>query len=137
MASDLKEKLDALKIDREHDTPSTGVGLKIALGVLVLAVAGTGAWWTLRSKAVLVRTTTVEAAVAGGGGASSVLNASGYVTARRQATVSSRVTGKVVEVLVENHWGPTVIPDHVVKILEHATGLGLLIDRVRLRVTPH
>jgi RND family efflux transporter MFP subunit len=30
-----------------------------------------------------------------------VLNASGYVTARREATVSSKVTGKVVEVLVE------------------------------------
>jgi RND family efflux transporter MFP subunit len=30
-----------------------------------------------------------------------VLNASGYVTARRRATVSSKVTGKVVDVLVE------------------------------------
>jgi RND family efflux transporter MFP subunit len=30
-----------------------------------------------------------------------VLNASGYVTARRRATVSSKVTGKVVEVMVE------------------------------------
>jgi HlyD family secretion protein len=30
-----------------------------------------------------------------------VLNASGYVTARREATVSSKVTGKVVEVLIE------------------------------------
>ena len=30
-----------------------------------------------------------------------MLNASGYVTARRRATVSSKVTGKVVEVLIE------------------------------------
>src|SRR5262249_58398616 len=30
-----------------------------------------------------------------------VLNASGYVTARREATASSKVTGKVVEVLIE------------------------------------
>ena len=30
-----------------------------------------------------------------------VLNASGYVTARRQATVSSKVTAKVLEVLIE------------------------------------
>ena len=36
-----------------------------------------------------------------GGGAASVLNASGYVTARRRATVSSKITGKVVEVNVE------------------------------------
>src|SRR5262249_11737660 len=38
---------------------------------------------------------------AGGGASRTLLNASGYVTARRQATVSSKVTGKVVEVLVE------------------------------------
>ena len=30
-----------------------------------------------------------------------MLNASGYVTARRRATVSSKVTGKVLEVFVE------------------------------------
>jgi multidrug efflux pump subunit AcrA (membrane-fusion protein) len=30
-----------------------------------------------------------------------LLNASGYVTARRAATVSSKVTGKVVEILIE------------------------------------
>ena len=30
-----------------------------------------------------------------------MLNASGYVTARRRATVSSKITGKVVEVNVE------------------------------------
>jgi multidrug efflux pump subunit AcrA (membrane-fusion protein) len=35
------------------------------------------------------------------GGEKTLLNASGYVTARRQATVSSKVTGKVVEVLFE------------------------------------
>jgi RND family efflux transporter MFP subunit len=35
------------------------------------------------------------------GGAETLLNASGYVTARRDATVSSKVTGKVIEVLVE------------------------------------
>jgi len=44
------------------------------------------------------------AVVRSSGGAATertVLNASGYVTARRAATVSSKVTGKVVEVLVE------------------------------------
>ena len=34
-------------------------------------------------------------------GPRTVLNASGYVTARRQATVSSKVTGKVMEVFIE------------------------------------
>jgi len=43
----------------------------------------------------------VREAVSGGLSSRTVLNASGYATARRQATVSSKVTGKVVEVFVE------------------------------------
>ena len=45
--------------------------------------------------------TAVVTAATGAGGAGAVLNASGYVTARRRATVSSKVTGKVLEVFVE------------------------------------
>lgn len=33
-----------------------------------------------------------------------------------------------VEILMENHWGPSVIADKVVRILEGAPGLGLLLD---------
>ena len=44
---------------------------------------------------------TMARAAAPGGGAGSVLDASGYVTARRQATVSAKITGKVTEVLIE------------------------------------
>jgi len=39
--------------------------------------------------------------VSGSAATSSILDATGYVVARRQATVSSKVTGKVVEVFVE------------------------------------
>jgi len=115
MASDLKEKLDALKIDRGNEPPSSGLGLKIGIGVLVVVVAA-AAWWMLRPRATLVRTTTVEASAGASGGASSVLNASGYVTARREATVSSRVTGKVVEVLVEE--GMKVEKDQILARLD-------------------
>jgi RND family efflux transporter MFP subunit len=48
--------------------------------------------------------TTVEVAIARAaptGGATTVLNASGYVEPRRKATVSAKITGKVVEVLVD------------------------------------
>ena len=50
-----------------------------------------------------MRTVTVSESRAGGGSAagSTVLNASGYVTARRQATVSSKFTGRVAVVLIE------------------------------------
>jgi multidrug efflux pump subunit AcrA (membrane-fusion protein) len=116
MASELQEKLNALKIDRETTPPSSGVGLKVGLGVLLAVVAVAAAWFALRPRAVLVRTTIVAAAAPASGGASAVLNASGYVTARRQATVSSKVTGKVVEVLVEE--GMKVEKDQILARLD-------------------
>lgn len=33
-----------------------------------------------------------------------------------------------IEILVENHWGPTRHPEHVVKLLESIEGLGMLLD---------
>ena len=51
--------------------------------------------------------------------AGAVLNASGYVTARRQATVSSKVTGKVIEVLVEE--GMVVEEGQVLARLDDST----------------
>jgi RND family efflux transporter MFP subunit len=48
-----------------------------------------------------VRTAVARDAAPAGKGGQTVLNASGYVTARREATVSSKVTGKVMEVLIE------------------------------------
>jgi RND family efflux transporter MFP subunit len=51
--------------------------------------------------------------------ASSVLDASGYVVARRQATVSSKLTGKVREVLVEE--GMRVEEGQIVATLDDAT----------------
>ena len=67
----------------------------------MLAVA-VGLYALLRDKAIEVETATaVQSSSSGGGGGAAVLNASGYVVARRQATVSSKVTGKVAEVLIE------------------------------------
>src|SRR5687768_10803854 len=69
--------------------------------MLLVAVAAGGYYWWRREPVMDVRTT--EAAVRSGaaGAANAVLNASGYVTARRRATVSSKVTGKVMEIFVE------------------------------------
>jgi len=116
MASELQEKLNALRIDRGQEPPPSKAWLKVTLGVLVVVVAAAVAWWMLRPRSVLVRTTTVEEAAPSSGGASSVLNASGYVTARRQATVSSKVTGKVVDVLVEE--GMKVEKDQILARLD-------------------
>ena len=65
-----------------------------------LLLLGAGYFWQSRAAAVPVQTTVARES-SHGGGERTVLNASGYVTARREATVSSKVTGKVTEVLIE------------------------------------
>ena len=42
--------------------------------------------------------------------------------------VIDRAGERGIEVLLENHWGPTVIPDNVVRLLDEIEGLGLLLD---------
>ena len=42
--------------------------------------------------------------------------------------VIDRATSLGVEVLVENHWGPTRIPENCIKLLENIEGLRLLLD---------
>jgi RND family efflux transporter MFP subunit len=96
----LKDDLASLRIDQTARAGNTrrGVWIAVLIALIVMAVAG---WaWSTRVDAVAVKTTTVKAET-GGASAGAVLNASGYVTARRRATVSSKVTGKVLEVFVE------------------------------------
>jgi RND family efflux transporter MFP subunit len=95
-----KQMLDELRIDRSpapRGKPPVAL-IAGALGI-VIVVAGL-VWWFGRTKPVVVRTVVAQPPAAAGG-AGTLLNASGYVTARRDATVSSKVTGKVMEVLVE------------------------------------
>jgi RND family efflux transporter MFP subunit len=70
--------------------------------VLVVLAVAAGAWlWASREPVAEVRTAVAGAPGGSTAAAGAVLNASGYVTARRRATVSSKVTGKVVDVFVE------------------------------------
>ncbi len=94
-----KPTLDDLRIERRPDTPPKSHGWLIALAVVVLLLFGAAVWWFKRTKAIEVQT--VPAVQTAGAGDRTVLNASGYIKARRAATVSAKVTGKVVEVLVE------------------------------------
>jgi RND family efflux transporter MFP subunit len=85
---------------------------------VLLVLVGLG-WWLLRPRPPEVRVVAAAAASTAPGGAATVLDASGYVTARRQATVSSKVTGRVVEVLVEE--GMAVAEGQLLARLDPAT----------------
>ena len=94
--------LKSLKIDRNAaPPPPSRKGLWIGLGVAALAVLAAGGLFLLRGKNVTVRTAEATAIGASSGGSTSVLDATGYVVARRMATVSAKVTGRVREVLIE------------------------------------
>ena len=95
--------LDSLRIERSPEpTRSSRPGIYkwFIAGVLLLAAVA-AAYALLRDNAIEVEMVTATAASSGSGGGGAVLNASGYVVARRQATVSAKVTGKVAEVLIE------------------------------------
>ena len=95
-----KSSLDDLRIQRADQPESKSRIRPVAIGLVVLVSGAAVFWWLTRSHAIEVRTAAAREFSAGGGD-HTVLNASGYVTARRAATVSSKVTGKVVEVLIE------------------------------------
>src|SRR3954463_1930997 len=105
-----RQILDGLRIDRKA-APRRLPAVVLLLAVLILVSAAVGAaWWFNGPKPLPVHTVVAREVSAaadgrggggGGGGERTLLNASGYVTARREATVSSKVTGKVTEVLVE------------------------------------
>ena len=98
--SSAKPPLDALRIERGAQQKAGSRMWWVAAGAAVFILVFVVVWW--RSRPVAVEVHTAVATEAGGAGADhTVLNASGYVTARRQATVSSKTTGKVVEVLIE------------------------------------
>src|SRR5216117_354434 len=98
---DTSELLRELRIDRDGRPPRAR-WRRLVVAVVALVALGAGAWlaWS-RISTPAVRTVAARAATPAGGGVGSVLDASGYVTARRQATVSAKITGKVTEVLIE------------------------------------
>ena len=101
--NDISKDLAALRIPHEERGGGRGKPVVVTLVILaVLGAAGFGAWyWATALQAATVKVASVNVKPGGPNAASSVLNASGYVVARRRATVSSKVTGKVLDVLLE------------------------------------
>ena len=112
--------LDELRIDRSRDGRSwvARIVWLVAI-VVVLGGGGVAGWrWWEEARIPIVRTAAVRQTVPADG-QPTVLNASGYVTARLQSTVSSKVTGRILEVLVEE--GMAVTEGQVLARLDDTT----------------
>jgi HlyD family secretion protein len=97
-----KPSLDDLKIERSSPPRRQSRIWVVISCFILLLLLGLGIWKMGGPKAIPVRVVAArEVASSSGDNSRTVLNASGYVTARREATVSSKITGKVVEVLIE------------------------------------
>jgi RND family efflux transporter MFP subunit len=116
--SDKSALLNQLRIDRTAETEEEGGRGLLWAGIAALIVLiGIGAYWFTRPSGVPIKVVTArEIAGATASRGASTLDASGYIVARRQATVSSKITGKVMEVLIEE--GQRVKKDEVIARLD-------------------
>ncbi len=94
-----RDRLAALKIERGPDSRRGARGLTISVVAVFVVLVAFAAAWLAWPRGVAVRVAMV--AERRTGDRATVLNASGYVVARRRATVASKITGKLVEVRVE------------------------------------
>src|SRR5580704_15549270 len=95
--------LNQLRIDRGGAQESSGKGwIWLSVAAAIVVGVGLAVWWWTRPGAVPVRVVAAQA-IAGEGAAAagSILDASGYVVARREAAVASKITGKMVELNIE------------------------------------
>ena len=121
--SDKKNLLGDLKIERQNAPPPKRRGVFGWAIATVLAVAlSLLAYQHFAESTISVEVATAQAQRGDASSANngpSVLDASGYVVARRQATVSSKLTGKVTEVLIEE--GMQVADGQILARIDDAT----------------
>ena len=118
MAADKSELLNSLRVDRTapRRAPRSTRWTLIAIGLPLSAVAAALAWYAfeekalpalslplLQEQALSVRVAAARALSGGAGAAprAALLDAAGYVVARREATVGPKIAGKLRDVLVE------------------------------------
>jgi len=92
----------------------------VGLGGLLLVL---GAVYTLHGNTPVVEVTTVHASQAG---RAALLNASGYVTPRRRATIAAKITGRVNENFAEE--GMRVQPEQILATLDDSDARARLIS---------
>jgi RND family efflux transporter MFP subunit len=127
--------LHELRIDRAHRDDAVRGTRKwpwlLAAAVLVVLVGGAvAAWWFFGARAMAVETATAVAP-SGTAAPGAVLQATGYVTARREATVSAQITGTLTDVEIEE--GEHVAEGQVLAHLEDtAQRAGLALAEAQL-----
>nr|WP_297531347.1 efflux RND transporter periplasmic adaptor subunit [uncultured Roseateles sp.] len=110
--------------------PPTWVWVLVGVLVVLALLAGGGWWWWTQSQVPEVAT--ANALPRGGAGSGAVLQATGYVTARRSATVSTQITGTLTEVLFEE--GDRIAKGQVLaKLEDHALRAALDMARANVK----
>jgi RND family efflux transporter MFP subunit len=108
--------IEQLKIERTAEQPPRRAAWWWLASLALVAAVG-GALYVLLPRAVSIQVAVAEpVADAAAVGPGSILDASGYVVARRQATVSAKITGKVVAVGIEE--GQRVERDEIIARLD-------------------
>ena len=120
-AADRAALLNQLRIDRSEPAASGNRGKWWIAATTAVVLAGAAVWYFTRPTGTLIRTSVVQAASDAGPGtmSTSLLDASGYVVARRRATVASKVTGKVMSVMLEE--GQRVEAGQIIARLDDST----------------
>ncbi len=97
------DALNTLRIERETEpAPQPGRSKRyLIIGLVVVITLALAAWLYAGTRAIEVEAAEAIATHGSGNNATSVLDASGYVVARRLATVSAKVTGQVEQVMIE------------------------------------
>jgi RND family efflux transporter MFP subunit len=109
--------LEQLRIERSEDSAPKRPMLWWGLGAAAVLAAGIATWVVAMPRGIPVEVATAEPAPAEVAAVpSSILDASGYVVARRQATVSAKITGKVMTMAIEE--GQSVEPGQVIAKLD-------------------
>jgi len=92
------ELLKELRIDRGAAPPPSRKPLWATLVLLLLVGVAVAIWYLFVGSAALpVKTAIAQPMSSANASAASVLDATGYVTARRAATVSAQITGTLTE----------------------------------------
>jgi RND family efflux transporter MFP subunit len=116
--NDRSSLLDQLKIERPVGPEPTGSSWwRWVAGALLVAGIGAAVAFAALPRGIPVTVAAAEPAPVDAAAApGSILDASGYVVARRKATVSAKITGKVVAVEIEE--GQRVEADQVIARLD-------------------